>query len=253
MGIASFAGEISLTSSLTCEFVDPEIKAKLILVNKGDEAAYQVYVKFEMQDKQWQSKVYSRLEYDQILEIELTEVLETMKAGIYPFIAKIHFKDRAGYPMTTIVVTPFVYREYKSLKIFVEFPDTQVAQRKKGKIIFSNMDTEDLDLSIRILVPDELSVDPDQISFFLKARSKDKQKFTLKNFSAIAGASYPVWTITEYENEDWHFTHLSSGTIVVTPSVTIFKTYWWLWLGLAGLLLFVFVGVNILKRKRPSF
>lgn len=239
------AGNITLTTSLTCEVTPPMLKAKLLLKNEGDTAAYNIQARFHTKDKQWLSKVFPKLEADQELRIEYLEELELEKIGVYPLIAKIHFKDAGGYPMTTIIVNPFTYKEITSPNIYGRLYESVLSTNGELLLDMTNSGYEDLNLDINILVPDEISVKQTRTRLELEGRSKKDLRFALKNFSALAGAVYPVWATIEYEWEDKHFTYICSGEIRIIPSENFFRKYWLLWLSLAGVILVLFIWLNL--------
>ena len=251
LSLPSHAGLITLKSSLSCEVTPSEVIARLLLENNGNEAAYNIKVRFKIADKEWLSEVFPKLDVNQKLEIEDLEKYEPGKKGIYPFTAKIHFQDSAGYPFTTVVATLLVYKESADPNIFGKLEDSILSNRGVLKFNMTNMGNDALTLGIHILIPDELSVEPGQKEFILKARSKEKVTFKLNNFSALSGAVYPVWAIVEYESKDIHFTYLCSGNINVKPRANIFKKYWWFSLILIAIMMSLFIWFN-LRRKIHS-
>jgi len=252
ISLPSHAGLITLVSSLSCEVTPPIVKTRLELKNNGDEAAYNIQARFKIADKEWLSKVFPKLEVNQRLEIESLEKHEPRKKGVYPFTAKIHFQDAAGYPFTTVVVTLFTYKETTSPNIFGKLEDLTLSDRGMLKLNITNMGYDELNLDINILVPDELSVEPSQKQFILKARSKEEALFKLNNFSALSGAVYPAWTIIEYESKDKHFTYICSGGIAIKhkAKINIFKKYWWFSLILIAIMMFLFIWLNLRRRIR---
>lgn len=243
---------ITLTSSLSCEVTPPMIKVILKLKNNGDETAYNIQARFKIKDKQWLSKVFPKLEVNKKLKIEHTEKLELERRGTYPLIAKIHFHDAAGYPFTTIVVTPFTYKEAVTPNIFGKLQDLTLWDKGALKLNITNMGHDDLSLDIRLFVPDELSVKPNQKRFIIKARSKEEVLFKVNNFSALTSAIYPAWAVIEYESKDQHFTHICSGGIKIKQKANIFKKYWWLWLTLTAMIIALFAWFNLRRQKEKK-
>ena len=246
------AENITLTSSLTCEVTPPVLKAKLLLRNDGEAAAYNIQAKFHTADKQWFSEVFPKLEADQELTIEYLENLELENKGIYPLIVKVLFKDAGGYPMTTIIVNPFSYKEITSPNIYGKLEKLELSNNGELRLDITNTGYFDLNLDINIFVPDEISVQQTQTQLELKERSKVNHRFALKNFSALAGAVYPVWATIEYVWEDKHFTSVCSGEIEIIRSENMFKKFWWLWLSLACTIVALFIWLNLKTQSKPT-
>lgn len=247
--LPAYAGSISLTSSLSCEVATQNLKAWLLLENGGEEAAYDIQVSFETQNKQWISEIFPKLDVDQTIKIEYLEELDSEKAGVYPLIARVYFKDAGGYPMSTVVVNPYTYDEATRPEIFSKLEDLSFSKKGTLNLHITNTGYEDLNLEVNILVPDEFSFMPTQRQFLIKSRSKVIERFSLNNFSALPGAVYPVWAVIEYETTNQHFTHICSSSVEIMPSSDIFQKYWWIWLGLAVFMIFVFIWVNLKKRR----
>jgi len=228
------------------------LKATLLLRNDGQAAGYNIQARFLTTGKQWLSKVFPKLEANQELTIEYLEQLEIEKVGQYPLIAKIHFKDAGGYPMTTVIVNPFTYEEITSPHVYGKFENLTLSNRSDLRLELTNSGYDDLNLDINIFAPDEISVQQTQTQLVLKGRSKGNFRFVLKNFSALVGAIYPVWATLEYDREDKHFTSVCSGKIKIIASENIFKKYWGLWLSLAGMIGAVFIWLNLKTRSKPT-
>ena len=248
------AENITLTSSLTCEVTPPMLKAKLLLRNDGLAAAYSIQAEFHFADKPWLSEVFPQLEPGQELTIDYLESLELENKGIYPLVAKVLFKDAGGYPMTTIIVNPFSYEEITSPSIYSKLDKIVLSDSGQLRLNITNTGYFDLKLNVHIYVPDEISVQQTQTQLELKERSKVNFRFDLKNFSALAGAVYPVWATIEYEHEGLHFTSVCDGEIEIIETANVFKKYWWLWLSLAGLIVALFIWLNRNRRsnRRPG-
>lgn len=245
----SLAGVITFKSSLGCEVTLPVVKARLELENNGDESAYNIQTIFTIIDKSCLSKVYPRLEVDKKLIIECLEDLEGKKKGVYPLIAKIHFQDAAGYPFSTVVVTPFTYIKATTSHVFGKLEDITLSDKNVLKLNVVNTAHSDLNLDITILVPDELSLKPSQKRLILKARTKEEILFRLSNFSALAGAVYPAWAIIEYESQDNHFTYLCTGDVKIRHKANIFKKYWRVSLILITIMMILFIWLNLRKKS----
>lgn len=228
------------------------LKATLLLKNDGAAAAYNIQVEFLTTGKPWLSKVSPILEAGQELTIEYLEELELEKKGIYPLIAKIQFKDAGGYPMTTTIVNPFTYEEITSPNLYGKLDKITLSNSGELHLDITNTGYENLNLDINIFVPDEISVQQTQKQLTLKGRDKVDHRFTLKNFSALAGAIYPVWATIEYEHENKHFTFVCSGEIEIIQSENIFKKYFWLWLSLAGMIIALFIWLNLKTQSKST-
>jgi len=221
------------------------INASLLIENTGNETAYNIQVMFKFAENEWLSKIVTRLDVNNSEVINNLYKYEPINEGNYPFIARIHFQDSSGYSFTSVVTTILTYKEATIPDIFAEWEDLFLSDKAVLKLKITNIGYDDLNLNINILVPDELSVQPNQSTFALKARSKDELLFDVDNFNAIVGAVYPAWSIIEYENNVNHFTFVSSGNITIIQKANVFKKYWWLSLILIAIIILIFIWYNI--------
>ena len=248
ISIPLHGGVITLNTVLSCEVTPPEIKTTLIVENKGDETAYNLQARFKISEKEWLSKIYPKLEANKKIEIESIENFVPEKIGNYPLTAKVFFQDAAGYSFTSVLVTLLTYDEVTRPSLLGTIEDMAISDRGSLKLQMTNLAYDDLDIDIHVLTPDELSVEPREKQMTLAARAKEDFQFGLSNLSALTGATYPVWVVMEYEDEDKHFTYLCSGSVSIEAKINIFETYWWAFLTLAVVLIGVFIGLNLKKR-----
>jgi len=241
-------GYITLNSVLSCEVTPPSVKTILTVENKGNEAAYNLQARFTISEKEWLSKVFPKLEASQKIEIESLENYEPEKKGNYPLTAKVFFQDAAGYSFTSVLVTLLTYHEVTRPNLLGTIEDVGISDRGVLKLQMTNLAYDDVNLDVKVLAPDELSIEPREKQITLAARVKEDFQLKLSNLSALTGATYPVWVVMEYENEDQHFTYLCSGSVSITKKINIFEEYWWAFLGLVVVLTGIFVGLNLKKR-----
>jgi hypothetical protein len=248
LSIPLHGGYITLNTVLSCEVTPPSVKTTLTIENKGNEAAFNLQARFKISEKEWLSKIYPKLEANQKIEIESIQDFVPEKIGNYPLTAKVFFQDAAGYSFTSVLVSLLTYNEVTRPSLLGTIEDVAISDRGDLKLQVTNLAYDDLDMDIRVLTPDELSIEPREKEMTLQARGKQDFEFALSNLSALVGATYPVWVVMEYENEDKHFTYLCSGSISIEPKINIFETYWWAFLILAVVLIGVFIGLNLKKR-----
>jgi len=243
-----FSGTIKLTSSLTCEVTPPMLKAGLVLTNEGDEAAHNIQVGFEVQGLDWSSNVLPVLEPNTPQTFEHQWELDLDSPGVYPLIARIDYQDAAGYPLSAVAVNPFTYIEATRSDLFGEMESISLTGEKKMNLVLTNSAQMDVDVLIRMVTPRELTIEPEQTQVLIAARSKSSHRFKLSNFSALAGASYPIWAVVEYDRQDRHYNFVSSTVVNIQAPSNLFKDYWWIWIGLALLLISIFLCKNLKKK-----
>lgn len=249
--IPLYGGFITLNSVLTCEVTPPTVITTLTVENKGNEAAYNLQARFTISEKEWLSKIFPRLEVNQKIEIESIENFEPEKRGNYPLTAKIFFQDAAGYSFTSVLVTLLTYYEVTRPNLLGTIEEVSMSDQGVLKLQTTNLAYDDVNLDIKVLTPDELSIEPREKNVTLAARIKEDLQFKLSNLSALNGATYPVWVVMEYESEDKHFTYLCSGSVSIEQKINIFEKYWWVFLVLVVVFIGVFVILN-LKKKTTS-
>lgn len=241
------AKTITLTSTLTCTVTPSQLNAELTIKNEGEESAHNIWATFVNGDKIWISDITAELKVDQLLRIEYQEKLDMKLQGTYTLIAKILYQDAAGYPLSTIVVNPFVYGEAAISSVFGQLEDLKLSSRGNLDLRLTNSDHNDLVLNISIFVPDELSAFPTQGEYFIGAMSEKTYRVKLENFSALVGSTYPAWAVIEHDNEDHHSTQVCSAAVQIIDKPNVFQEYWWLWITLLTILTALFVWLNVKK------
>ena len=238
-------GHITLMSTLSCEATPPTINTSMLIENVGNEAAYNIRVMIKLAEYEWYSDIVPILDINNSIVIDNLDKYEPTNEGSYPLIGKIYFQDSAGHIYTSVITTIISYKDATVPDVFAEWNDLELSNKDVLKMKITNMGYDDLDLNINILVPDELSVQPYQGTFALKARSKDEICIDIENFNALVGAVYPAWSIIEYENKGHHFTFVSSGNITIIQEVNIFKKYWWLSLIVVAIIIIIFIWYDV--------
>ena len=76
--------------------------------------------------------------------------------------------------------------------------------------------------------------------------------FQVSNFSALAGANYPVYCFFEYDSEGVHYTAVATSMVMILKEESWFRRFRWIWISLAVLLGLLFVGMVAKGRKKGS-
>lgn len=241
------AGSITLTSSLTCSVTASQLSAKLIVINEGAETAHKLRAVFQNGDKVWTSDQRDRLEQNQIWRMEYQDGLEKRLFGSYPLVVKILYQDEAGYPLSTVIINPYSYAVTTESSVSGDLKDIKLARKGKCNLRVSNQRSQGLNLRVSFFTSNELTVSSAHKELFLQPSSKKTIRVLLENVTALAGSTYPLWAVMEYDSEDKHFTSLCSSKIHIQDNVSFFKDLKWVFVILFVLLLALFIWKN--KKK----
>jgi len=103
-----------------------------------------------------------------------------------------------------------------------------------------------------LVLPKEFSAAEPTHTFEIDQRSEKTVDFEIRNFSALAGATYPVFCYVEYDSEGVHHTALARSLITVAEDENLFRRFRWLWITLAAVLAGLLVLILIKERLKKS-
>jgi len=205
--------------------MEESVRVNVITANVGQEAAKNIQVHAIFQDTVRSSKVLPSLKPGQTYKSFIDIHPKLALPGSYPVEVRVDFHDLNDYLFTSLAHASFIYKEAVNIQVFVRPTEAELTGKAKLNLEVLNMDQADREVRIRLLVPRELQVKPAEQTLRLKGGGKQKVTFKLKNFSAIEGSAYPVFSFLEYEADGRHYSNVAESRVQVTAGQNFFEKH----------------------------
>ncbi len=210
------AGTISITPRVKQVTVDEKKGLEISVDNSGDEAAKNVQIQIDLTDETLAGPRWDTLNPGE--KKSYTFFLEKLptEPGVYPVYVTVDFADLNLYPFTALEIT-LVNVGADSRPARLHGKADPVYIKKKGKLNFSlkNKDGDAKHVSVRVFGPKELNFDDGALMLDLPASGIVDQSMKVTNFSALAGAGYPVFLVFEYNLDNLHYTYVLKSPVRV--------------------------------------
>lgn len=243
---ASSASYISLRTTVDTKVDKNILKVMVSAVNKGDEAAHNVQAELRVGDKKFLAQKRQELRVDATYKAMADFKLDLKRPGQYPLIIVLHYTDANQYPFSALSVPTFIYKEERAGELFSQLSSAKFTQNGAVRLVLKNMGENEVRAISQLVVPRELTAEKSRVEALLSPRSKKRLYFEVENFSALAGSSYQVFAITEYEREGIHYTVVSPGTVSIVEK-NFFRDYQLYIFGLIIILLAIFIFLQFKK------
>ncbi|MBI5078716.1 hypothetical protein HZB08_01670 [Candidatus Saganbacteria bacterium] len=212
------ASYISLDVTLSSKIEAHNLKVKVRAVNKGDEPAYNVLAELWASGEKLLADRQDELKGYGAYRAEMAIPLSVELPGTYPLILLMHYTDGNGYPFSALTGQTFVYQREEVSPAFGWLKSSSFTEAGDVYLTLKNLGNRELNSKVYLVLPNELTVNENVVSVRLAPASEQSVKFTVKNFSALPGSAYQALAVAEFEDQNIHFTGVSSGTIKILSS-----------------------------------
>ncbi|MFH0925789.1 MAG: hypothetical protein V1872_09215 [bacterium] len=245
------ASYISLNTSVTSTLhKDNTLELIILTINKGDETAYNVQIETIAGEITNLSPSKKDLQINEQYEFKSTFKLILKKPGTYPFGIRIYYTDANQYLFSVLTYHLFSYQKEMVSLIYGNIPPISIAKKGKLKFIVKNLSDNKISLSNFLMLPRELSILQPSRNVTLKARSKEVIIFPVKSVSALPGSTYQVFIVTETEDNNFHYTSISQGTISIVKERAILGVSYPILITIIIILVVIFVIIQVSTGKR---
>jgi len=224
------------------------LTVRVTATNKGTEPAQKVQIHIILLARSQYGPVKGQLDPGHADTFLFQETLTGTKKGRYPLTVLVDFHDANQYPFSAVSCTTFYWKEDANPDLLCLGSDTTVGAT--GKLLFQikNLGFEPRKVRSTLVLPKELSTHNPQIDLQIDPRAEKRVVFEIANFSALSGASYPVFCYFEYDSADTHYTAVARALIKIRKGENWFRRTKLLWLGAAIMLGVILVALQF-KRK----
>jgi hypothetical protein len=244
------AGILTIETETSVTVEGDLLKVSVKATNKGTEPAHNVQVHLIALGEKKSGLVKAQLSKGQSHTVTFEKVLSGSKKGRYPLIVLVDFHDANQYPFSAVSCTTFSFKEDVNPDLICLGNDTSIENNGLLRFRIKNLGLGSRIIQATLVLPKELSTPRPQMDFQIDPRAERTFAFEINNFSALSGASYPVFCLIEYDLEDTHYTAIAKAIVKIAKKENWFKRTRLIWLGAATLLGVILVASQ-LKRKGP--
>ncbi|OGB88911.1 hypothetical protein A2625_00340 [candidate division WOR-1 bacterium RIFCSPHIGHO2_01_FULL_53_15] len=244
------ASFISLQTGLSAKYENNVLKVKVSVINKGDEPAYNVAAELMAGSKNVRAEKMAELPVNSTYQAEIAVPLSLKTPGAYPLSLAMHYTDANQYPFTALIAQTYVNGQETSSPVFGQIRPASFAKEGELELSLKNSSAKAIKLATFLLAPRELTLDVEKSEMKLAPRSETKQKIVVKNFSALAGSTYQVFAVSEFEDQGLHYTSLTPGIIKITAGQGFFGLGYSAVIIILGLLTAIFIGAQFFNRGK---
>lgn len=216
--------------------------------NKGDEPAYNIQLTLISPALEQSSGLKQSLGINEELKEEFDIDSSALLPGSYPLILITGYTDANNYPFSAISVASLVNKQATNAGLVLAMQPIKLSSSSKLKLEIKNLDNLDKQITARIIVPKELTIEEPK-TMLLKARDSSKLSFSIKDFSARPDSSYAVFAIIEYESNNKHYSSISPSTVAIAKSIGIPTS---LLTSSLAILLAIFIAYKIRKKHESK-
>lgn len=242
------AGTLNIETQTTVKTEKDRLLVTVRVRNDGNEAAHKVQANVNILGKWLKSPVKTLLAVNQPEVFHIERVISRIKPGRYPLTVLVDFHDANEYPFSALAGTTFHYEEDTDTDLACLAHDLIIGKGGGLRFQIRNLGFESKHIHATAALPRELSATRPEIDFPLKPRAEKTISFEITNFSALPGATYPVFCYFEYDLDDTHYTAVTRAVVKIGNRENWVRRTVWFWVGLA-----VFLGAVLVlyqfKRK----
>jgi CARDB len=239
------ASFITLETQTSPTYDGKRFKMGVDVTNKGDEPAYNVQVNADINGRLVTTPAKDILQINKKDSVELAANMTLEKEGKYPVIVNVDYTDANQYPFTAISITQFVYGKSLPSEIFGTLQNIEISTKGNLNLSLKNLSDQEKKLTVRLIIPRELSSPSLSKTISLKAKSEEKVDFEVKNFSALPGSSYTIFALMEYDEGNLHYSASAGGNIKIKKEEGFVKSNQRLLIAVAIVLVVLFVYFNL--------
>jgi hypothetical protein len=226
-----------------------EIQGSNVLVtvsNLGDEPAKDVQISAELNSQKRTGSINPILGVNQ----NVSEIFEFDTAGmngIYPLVINIEYSDINSYQFSSIAVNLFTAGENRRSELSGKMDAVELKEESDLRLVLKNSGAEKT-VNLRIVAPKELTVENPQGTLNLAPGVQGALDIKLKRFSALPGSTYVIYALAEYDEDNAHYTSITSAVVSVIENKP-FKIPLWLYAIALILLISVVTYYQFSKKK----
>jgi hypothetical protein len=218
-----WAGTIGITTTVSTTVTSNALQVTVSVTNTGDEQAYALHAKIAALGREVDTRKASDFPPGKPIVFRETLPIDVAVPGTSPVIVTVFCTDANQYPFSALAPHVFSHGAAAgTVDLVGKMAAITLSKKGKLELDLKNVSESDIDATIHLIAPQELTVKNDEVKLRLPSRSDRRIQFELKNVSARPGSSYPLVAIIEYEEDGVHQTATAQGTVATTQAKSAF-------------------------------
>jgi hypothetical protein len=243
---------LKIETETTVEVSADRVRASVAFSNRGTAPAYNLQVHLTALGRQEASPVVAHLNPGQSERARFERETRGVGKGQYPMTVRVDFHDANQYPFSALSGMTFHIGEAVNPNLAALTRDMTLDKSGMLRFDVKNLGMNSEKITATLVLPKEFSSPQPTKTFEIDQRSEKTVDFDIRNFSALPGATYPVFSYFEYDSEGTHHTALARSLVTVAEDENLFRRFRWAWITLAAVLAALLLVVLIKERRRKS-
>lgn len=242
------AGTISITISQGVAVSADKLMVNLKVGNSGNEAALSVTPSFHFGDQVVRGKGKESLEPQTSFEETLTLPVGSLGEGRWPYRIAVDYTDQNQYPFQALQTQALIVGSPPPAKVVVPaIKSGDIAGSGTVTLTVKNLTADPRTARVSVFVPEGLEATDPVREVKLDGWKQQDLEVPITNRTALAGSTYPVFAVVEYDDGAVHETAVAPGTVSVIEAQSFFsRNTRFLWIG-AGVLIVLWLAIVVMR------
>lgn len=222
--------------------------------NLGDEDARNLIIESLLGVQRVSGPTHPVLARGQNFEERLELKTLPPEPGQYSILVKTHYADANVGRFTALSVVPLRIGETRAVDLVIAgMPNVALLERGVLQLKLKALEDRDVDVNVRLMLPDELSCSNGEQSLLLFPRQNRRVDFAIENVAGKPGSSYAVFAVLDYSVDKCHNSVVTSGVVSIPAPKPLFAGTPWAWTGVVILLLIAVIVIQVhFARPQPG-
>ncbi len=249
-GVTPAAGILKIETKTTVRVEDDILHIRVEYINRGSAPAHQLQVNVTVLGTEERAPITPQLEPGQSNTVTFQKDVSGLRNGRYPLMVAVDFHDANQYPFSALSGMTFFKGTDVNAELIAESENMTIQGEGMLRFTLKNLSQSDKTIETSLFLPKEFSASELSQTISLDGRSEKRIDFEIENFSALPGATYPVFCFFEYDTEAAHHTALARSMVFIEADENLFRRFRWLWITLAAMLSICLIAVVAKERKK---
>ena len=245
----AIGGVIKVETKTTVKISGDLLEVIIAAKNNGTSPAHNVQVNLMVLNEELNAPVEPVIKPGDSKTARFKKTLGRIKKGRYPLTVRVDFYDANQYPFSAVSGMTFHYKEDVNTDLITLGKDLTMEKKGMIKYDIKNLGTDTKNIRTSIVLPKELLVQEATTDIVIDSRSEKTLMFPIGNFSALEGATYPIFCYFEFDSDDTHYTKVVRTQVNIVKKGNLFREFRWLWIVLTIILTSAFIAVIIKNYK----